>query len=153
MNRLRQNRVLAVRKAGRQGAAMVEMALVLPIFMMVSLGIIEFGRAMMVSNMVTNAAREGARAAVVDGSSNAQVQQIVVDFLVTSLGIQSSSVNVTITVTPATGNPNPANQCSSAHTRDLIQLEVRVPYSAVAMIPADYLQGVQLFGRSAMKHE
>lgn len=132
---------------------MVEMALVLPIFMMVSLGIIEFGRAMMVSNMVTNAAREGARTAVLDGSSNSQVQQVVVDFLVTSLDIESSDVTVTITITPATGNPNPGNQCSAAHTRDLIQLGVRVPYSAVAMIPADYLKGVQLAGRSAMRHE
>jgi Flp pilus assembly protein TadG len=153
VNRQRDSRSLAARNAERQGAAMVEMALVLPVFLMVALGIIEFGRAMMVSNMVTNAAREGARTAVVDGSTNSEVQQVVVDFLVSSLAINSSDVTVTITITPATGNPEPANQCSASHTRDVIQLEVRVPYSAVAMIPADYLEGVQLVGRSAMRHE
>ena len=46
------------RRHDRRGAALVEMALVLPIFFGVVLGIVEFGRAMMVSQMVTNAARE-----------------------------------------------------------------------------------------------
>jgi len=44
----------------RRGAAAVEMALVLPIFFTVVLGIIEFGRAMMVSQLMATSAREGA---------------------------------------------------------------------------------------------
>ena len=55
-------------KQDRRGTAMVEMALVLPIFLMLVLGIIEFGRAMMIANLVTNAAREGARVACVSRS-------------------------------------------------------------------------------------
>ena len=44
-----------IRKSDRRGAAVVEMAMVLPIFMMVVFGIVEFGRAMMVGQMVTRA--------------------------------------------------------------------------------------------------
>jgi Flp pilus assembly protein TadG len=37
---------------------MVEMALVLPIFFTVLLGIVEFGRAMMIGQLITNSARD-----------------------------------------------------------------------------------------------
>ncbi len=132
---------------------MVEMALVMPVFVMVSLGIIEFGRALMVANMVTNAAREGARMAVVDGSTNASVEQSVRDFLTTALNVKSGDVTVNISITPATGNTNPNNQCANAHTRDLINVTAQVPYSKVALIPAKYLQSTILHGTSAMRHE
>jgi Flp pilus assembly protein TadG len=137
----------------RRGAALVEMAIVLPIFLLVSLGIIEFGRALMVANLITNSAREGARLAVLDGSTNAQVQQAVVSFLTASLGMNSSDISVNIAITPAPGNPNPDNQCSAARSRDLITVTVQVPFSKVALIPGGYLGGANLVGRSAMRHE
>ena len=40
----------------RRGAALVETAMVLPMFFLVVLCIVEFGRAMMVSQLVTTAA-------------------------------------------------------------------------------------------------
>ena len=40
----------------RKGAAAVEFALVMPLFFMLILGIIEFGRAIMVEQIITNAA-------------------------------------------------------------------------------------------------
>lgn len=142
-----------VGKKQRSGAALVEMAIVLPIFLMVSLGIIEFGRALMVANMVTNSAREGARMAVLDGSSNTQVQQAVVDFLIAATGVASGDISVNIAITPAAGNPNPANQCSAAMARDLIAVQVQIPFNKVALIPGGYLTGATLTGRSAMRHE
>lgn len=132
---------------------MVEMAIVLPVFVLVSLGVIEFGRALMVANMVTNSAREGARMAVLDGSSNTEVQKAVTDFLSSTLNVKSGDVTVGITITPAAGNPNPNNQCASAKARDLIAVNVQVPYSKVALIPAKFLQNTALQGNSAMRHE
>lgn len=49
----------------RRGASVVEMAVVSPILVMLVFGIIEFGWAFMVRQMVTNSAREGARVAAV----------------------------------------------------------------------------------------
>ena len=47
-----------------RGAAAVEMALMLPVLILLIGGIVDFGRAYYTQIMLTNAAREGARAAV-----------------------------------------------------------------------------------------
>jgi hypothetical protein len=47
----------------QRGQAMVEMALILPILLLLILGMIEFGRIYASDLMINNAAREGARAA------------------------------------------------------------------------------------------
>ncbi len=50
---------------GASGQALVEMALILPVLLLVTLGIVEFARAFNAKQAVTDAAREGARHAVV----------------------------------------------------------------------------------------
>ena len=137
----------------RRGAALVEMALVLPIFLLIVLGIVEFGRAMMVSQLVTNAAREGARLAIVGGSTNSDVQNAINAFLAESVNVGAGDVTTTITITPAAGNPNPNNQIGSANTRDLIAIRVSVPFSKVSFIPGDFLEGKSLTGRASMRRE
>lgn len=137
----------------RRGTAMVEMALVLPVFLMLVLGIIEFGRALTVMNLVTNAAREGARMAVIDGTTNSDVTTAVSTFLNQAIGKSASSATTTITVTAATGNPDPANQVGSALPRDLVTVKVQIPFNSVALIPGKYLTGKQLSGVSSMRHE
>jgi Flp pilus assembly protein TadG len=47
-----------------RGASAVEFALVLPLLLLVIAGIVDFGRAFFTQVILTNAAREGARAAV-----------------------------------------------------------------------------------------
>jgi len=49
--------------AGSRGQALAELGIVIVLFVFIGLGIIEFGRAWMIINMVTHAARDGARAA------------------------------------------------------------------------------------------
>lgn len=145
---------LAVNKrSDRRGAAVVEMAMVLPIFMMVVLGIVEFGRAMMVGQMVTNAAREATRLAIVDGSSNTSVTTWVESFLNDSLSVSASDITVTITVDPAPGNEDPQDKIEDAQTRDLVTIKVEVPFDKVSYIPGDYLSGKNLKAISAMRHE
>jgi Flp pilus assembly protein TadG len=61
-------RVRSARGRGR-GQAMVEFALVAPIFFLLVLGLIEFARAMYYVQILNNAAREGARYAIVHGSA------------------------------------------------------------------------------------
>jgi Flp pilus assembly protein TadG len=141
------------RNQKRRGAAMVEMALVLPIFVTVVLGIVEFGRAMMVAQMCTNAAREGVRLAVLDSSTNAEVEQAVKDLMVSSAGVSAGNVTATITITPAAGNPNPGNNLSQAGTRDLVRVRVSVPFDQVAYVSGDWLAGKTLASEAAMRHE
>jgi Flp pilus assembly protein TadG len=49
------------------GQSVVEFALVLPLLLLLVFGITEFGRAWLTQNVLTSAAREGARLAVVTG--------------------------------------------------------------------------------------
>lgn len=55
----------------KDGQSIIEFAVLLPILLMVIFGITEFGRAIMVKNVLHTAAREGARLAVVSDSTSA----------------------------------------------------------------------------------
>src|SRR5436190_17909918 len=57
----------------QRGTALIEMALTLPLMLLVSAGIFEFGRAYQTWQVITNAAREGARIAVLPGTTDANI--------------------------------------------------------------------------------
>lgn len=59
------------------GQAMVEFALILPIFLIILCGIIDFGWLFYNQLSLNNACREGARYAVVHTAENADVQAII----------------------------------------------------------------------------
>src|SRR3954464_8266942 len=82
-------------KRRRRGAAVTEFALVAPIFFLMVIGFIEFGRAMMVQEVLINASRVGARMASTTGSTSTGVQSAV-----TSYASSVAVPNVTVTVTP-----------------------------------------------------
>src|SRR3974390_1590511 len=63
----------ALALARRRGASAVEFAVVAPFFFLLVLGLIEFGRALMVQHMLNNAARIGARVATIEGKANSDV--------------------------------------------------------------------------------
>jgi Flp pilus assembly protein TadG len=54
------------RRDSIRGQAMVEFALILPILLILLLGILDFGRAVVAYNSVSNAARSAVRVAIVD---------------------------------------------------------------------------------------
>jgi Flp pilus assembly protein TadG len=56
-----------------RGAAAVEFALLAPVFIMIILGIVEFGRAYNVQTSLTNAAREGARAMAINNNQGTAI--------------------------------------------------------------------------------
>ena len=61
----------------QRGAALLETAITLPIILLISVGIFEFGRAYQTWQVLTNAAREGARIAVINGTSADQIRGAV----------------------------------------------------------------------------
>ena len=74
--------------AGRRGQALAEMGIVVLLLVVMLFGIIEFGRMFMVANMITHAARDGARFAAVrpssefaGGTAPADVQTYVEDLI------------------------------------------------------------------------
>jgi len=55
-------------RRGVRGQSLVEFALILPVLLIMLFGVFDFGRASYAFNAVSNAAREGARVAIVDQS-------------------------------------------------------------------------------------
>ena len=64
-----------------RGQALIETAIALPLLLLVSVSIFEFGRAYQTSQVITNAAREGARAAVMPGTTVADVKARVKGYM------------------------------------------------------------------------
>ena len=64
------SRVRSERLRGEQGAELIEFALTLPLLLLLVLGIIEFGFLFQEYEVVTNAAREGARLGALTSSAN-----------------------------------------------------------------------------------
>jgi Flp pilus assembly protein TadG len=64
-----------------KGAALIEAAITVPIILLISVGIFEFGRAYQTQQVLVNASREGARLAVIDGTTDDQVRARVNDYL------------------------------------------------------------------------
>lgn len=59
--------------ASLKGQGTVEFALVIPIFLFIVCGIVDLGRAVIANNVVSNASREGARAAIYPGTTDAAI--------------------------------------------------------------------------------
>ncbi len=62
---MKTGRRLLGRFASGKGAAAVELALVIPLFMLMTFGLLEFGHAWYIQHGLTNASREGARHGIV----------------------------------------------------------------------------------------
>lgn len=56
--------------ANQRGQALAETGIVIVLLLLLIMGVVEFGRAFMVSNMVVHAARDGARTAAVTATTN-----------------------------------------------------------------------------------
>jgi Flp pilus assembly protein TadG len=89
---MRTHRSFIRRVAGQRGQALIETALTLPIVLVISISIFEFGRALQVWQLLTNAAREGARVAVLPGSTPDVVQQRALDYMAAG-GLQNRALN------------------------------------------------------------
>ena len=92
---------------------LVEAAIALPLLLLVVLGIIDFGRLFQRYEVLTNAAREGARVAVLPGYSATDVEKRVEQYLASG-GLDSGLA--TPTVAAAAPIPLPAGPCITLTT-------------------------------------
>jgi Flp pilus assembly protein TadG len=110
----------------RQGAAAVEFAVIAPVFLLVILGMMEIGRVIMVRQIMVNASREGARLAVVDGSTSSSVSSTVQTYL-RSAGIKTATVSV-LNGSGAAVEPGPLSNGTP------INVQVSVPLSDIGLL-------------------
>ena len=143
------------RSVRRRGVAAVEMAIVLPILILALVGIIEFGRAVMVQQIITNAAREGARRGVTPGVTTEFIRtRYVIPYVSRTLyggtgqypqNIGTSTVVVTVATEPS-GSGLPTR-------RERITVRVTVPYDQVSYGMRIFMGGRTLSAQVTMRRE
>jgi Flp pilus assembly protein TadG len=135
------------RSSERKGAVILEFAIVLPVLLMMILGSIEFGRAMMVANLLTSAARDGVRHGTLAIATNSDITGAVEQHL-GAMAVSTDHVMIEITVNGVAGD------VSEAETGDAIGVQVTVSYNHVSWLPTpDFLDGTQLQGVAVMRRE
>lgn len=78
------------------GQSLVEFGLMAIVLVTVLVGIVDFGRVLMVQHIITNAAREGAHAAILGNMDSAQVRTEVERYLQQSgLAVDQATITVT----------------------------------------------------------
>ena len=134
------------RTRDRRGAVVVEMAIVLPIFLLILFGIIEFGRAMKADQILANGARLGARRAILDNQTNSGVGTLVKN---SCEGILNTTVTVSISVNGVVNAP-----LATAIKGDECEVTVSVPFNQVSFLPSPtWLNGASLQSSCTMEHE
>ena len=96
-----------MRKLNERGAVAAEFALLLPLLLIILFGIMEFGMIMYGREIVTNAAREGARAGIVQGPpkrTGGEIIAIATNYL-TGTGVNPGDVTFT-SAGEGLANPN-----------------------------------------------
>jgi Flp pilus assembly protein TadG len=78
------------RLKSERGAALLEAAVTIPLVLLISVGIFEFGRAFQTWQVLTNAAREGARIAVLSDTTDDQIKAAVTSYI-TSGGLTTAT--------------------------------------------------------------
>lgn len=134
-----------VKPTGRKerGQSLVEFALLIPIMLVLVIGTAEFGRAWMMRNILTGAAREGARVAsvAIDGPSSVLSGRTAAIAVLSSAGISVPPATVTVDPSP----PTPFNA---------VQVDVTYTYSIaitgfIPGLPASF----PLTGTATMRRE
>lgn len=127
---------------------MVEFAIVAPLFVLFVFGMVEYGRMVMVQQILTNASREGARIAVLEGSTNSEVQDAVVEYCEAGRVTLSDS-NVEILNESGT-----AMDISTAEFGDAVNVTVSVAFQDVSWLPSPMFAGNRtLHASSVMRKE
>ena len=112
-----------MRLRNERGNALIETAITVPIVLLIAVGIFEFGRAYQTQQVLTNAAREGARQAVIEGVSDATVTATVRNYL-TGGGLTAVDPVISRTVP----FPGPGCPCASRVT-------INYPFNFIVLQP------------------
>jgi Flp pilus assembly protein TadG len=131
----------------RRGSATVELALVVPLFLMMICGSLEVSRVCSVSEILTNVARDGCRVAVANGQTNTTAQSRMTTLL--------SNAGITGYSTPVIAVNGTAGDVTTSNMGDQISVTVSVQFSHVTWLPISYVlsSSMTLGGNAVMSSE
>lgn len=156
------NRSARLQTPKRRGATVVEMAVVLPVFLVFLWGLFEFGHAYTVSNTLNAACIKAARMGVAEDVSTTQVKNKVKEILGTAVNLSHATITVKNAGVFDTAGTNAATvnysqlaniELSTAESGQLFLVRVEIPYSDVSLLTPKWLTNLTLKGHAVMRHE
>jgi Flp pilus assembly protein TadG len=105
----------------QRGAALIETAITIPIVLLICVGIFEFGRAYQTWQVLTNAAREGARVSVIVSNTDQQVTDAVRAYLTSGRLTAAATADIRINRNVQIG-PKTASEITIDYPFDFIVL-------------------------------
>jgi hypothetical protein len=118
-----------------RGAAAVETAFVILLFLLLSLGVIQYGWLFLKSQQITNAARHGARIAILNSAAQDYVESEI-KRLMAKAGMAQSKSEYVVTY--------PLGNIGSVPVGQPLEVEITVPCAKVAIIKLPVVNGKQL---------
>ncbi len=109
-----------------RGTALVEAAITIPILLLIAVGIFEFGRAYQTWQVLTNAAREGARMSVLPNGNASAVEAGVRQYMQNGQLPLYATAGVTVDRVAAisvNGNPEVASQVTVSYPFEFMVLQ------------------------------
>jgi Flp pilus assembly protein TadG len=117
----------SISKAG--GAARIEIAITVPLILLIGVGIFEFGRAYQTWQVLTHAAREGAKVATVSGGSDAEVESAVRRYMAAGQLPNASTAPVTLNRRVVVGSTT-STQVTISYPFDFIMISPAAQFVA-----------------------
>jgi len=141
------------RARSERGQALLETAITLPVLLFVAVGIIEFGRAYQTWQVVTNAAREGARVAVLPGTADASVTTRVQDYLEAGQLTGASEATVAINRNNAISLGAGTASASSVVVSYPFEFMVLQPVANLVVTGSTYGEALTMTASATMRNE
>lgn len=128
-------------KPCQRGSVAVELAVTAPLLILLLLGLVEFGRAMMALHALEESARAACRIAILDGTTSENVSQMV------SASLQPSGIsNYELTISPA--------DFANASKWEPVTVTVKARFDNLSWLPVpQFLGSKQLVGSCTLPRE
>jgi Flp pilus assembly protein TadG len=136
-----------------RGQGLVEFALVLPLFVLLLVAIFDLGRAVFAYNTLTNAAREGARIAIVNQYKPSIIARAKQQTQIVELN--DPSVQVDFYQTNVDGTPDTSSQCALVAVGCLAVVSFQATYQPITPLIGNIIfkNGVTFTARSVLSVE
>jgi hypothetical protein len=132
----------------RRGTAVMEFAVVVPLFLTLVIGVLESGQALHASNVMAAAVREGGRLAAMDWNGFVPEgftpnTKVIADTrnLLTAAGLPGDQATITITSAEGSDAGQSFDLADSDNTYRLFTLRIEIPYAEISTFPSTFMHG------------
>ncbi|MEZ5944148.1 MAG: pilus assembly protein [Planctomycetaceae bacterium] len=131
----------------RRGSATVELAVITPLFLMLVLGMLEFGRAFHTTSSMDSAVRDAGRLASMGRPESIPESMSLNDKVsndiratLSAVGFNSEAIEVSIVYADGTNAGSPFDLDDPDNEMQLFRIEATIPYTEVSAFPLRYLR-------------